>query len=400
MGVSPLGADITARGVGDPHRLGPGSITMFNLGPMPLVNNLYDTADAAESARRHPLNVVMDGDLVAHLDHQVPPDEMYANYLYRSAVGAPYVEHCKRMWRDLAGLKPRRIIDIGGNDGTLLAAFQSQSAEKLDRVNVDASASVGPENLAKGIRYVNAYWGDADVGKADVIVSTNVFQHTADVDKFLRGIQKHLDGVWVLEFPYFFTTLLTNQFDQIYHEHYYYWLVTPLVKLFKKYGLTITSISEQEIHGGSLRIISTNKPLPDRGVHEKFVAQEAAYDYTGWAARMRDKIERDRAFFKELKSTSTIAGFGAAAKGCIYLNAVGCHAQLDYVVDDTPQKQGKFIPGTRLEVVPRERLFADQPDCLVVLAHNFKDYIATSLRPHYKGRIVAMIPEFAQVDRT
>ncbi len=158
---------------------------MFNLGLMPLVNNLYGSADDAEGARRYPLNVVMENDLVAHLDHQVPPDEMYASYLYRSAVGTPYVQHCKKMWHDLAEFKPRRIIDIGGNDGTLLAAFQSQSADRLELTNVDASASVEGENIAKGIRYVNAYWGDVDVGKADVIVSTNVFQHTADVDKFL-----------------------------------------------------------------------------------------------------------------------------------------------------------------------------------------------------------------------
>jgi hypothetical protein len=361
---------------------------------MPLVNNLFDTADEAFRARRYPLHVVMGRDLVAHLDHQVPPDEMYARYLYRSAVGAPYVEHCRRMWHDLAPRKPRRVIDIGGNDGTLLAAFQSQSGEKLELVNVDASASVEAENLAKGIHYVNAYWGDAEVGTADVIVSTNVFQHTADVGKFLRGIQRHLDGVWVLEFPYFFTTLRTNQFDQIYHEHYYYWLVTPLVELFRQHGLTIVEVSEQDIHGGSLRIVSTNKPVEDRAPYARFVEQEARYDYASWGERMRRKIEMDRLFFQDLRRTATVAAFGAAAKGCVYLNAVDCHRHLDYVVDDTPQKQGKFIPGTRLQVVPRERLYDEQPDYLVVLAHNFKDYIARSLRPRYKGRIVAMIPDF------
>lgn len=366
---------------------------MFDLGPMPLVNNLHTTAASAVAAKRFPLRVVMDADLTAHLDHQVPPDEMYSTYFYRSSVNAPYVAHCKEMWKDVAHLNPRRVIDIGGNDGSLLAAFQSQSSRRLELVNVDASASVADENKAKGIHYHNAYWGDVDVGKADVITSTNVFQHTADVEKFLSGIVRHLDGVWILEFPYFLTSLKTGQFDQIYHEHYYYWLVTPLAKLFARHGLRIVSVRELDMHGGSLRIISTNKPGPDDGVAMPWIEQEAGYDYAHWGERMHHKIGEDRKYFDSLAATSTMAAFGAAAKGCIYLNAVGCHKHFKYVVDDTPQKQGKFIPGTSLEVVHRDRLIADQPDVLLILAHNFREFIASSLRPAYKGRIITMIPQ-------
>lgn len=370
---------------------------MFDLGPMPLVNNLHESAESSRRARRYPLNVVLDGDLTAHLDYQVPPQEMYQTYFYRSAVNAPYVEHCRQMWREVAHLKPRRVIDIGGNDGSLLAAFQSQSTHKLDLVNVDASASVAAENAAKGIDYHNAFWGDVDVGKADVITSTNVFQHTADVRKFLGGIKRHLDGVWILEFPYFLTTLLSGQFDQIYHEHYYYWLVTPLQRLFREHGLTIVSISEVAMHGGSLRIISTNKPVDDEGVARQWIEREAQYDYSAWGERMRKKIAADRAFLESLATSSTLAAFGAAAKGCVYLNAVGCHDLFKYVVDDTPQKQGKFVPGTSLEVVPRERLLAEQPDVLLVLAHNFRQHIARSLEGAFRGRIITMLPQVEEV---
>ena len=365
---------------------------MIDLGLMPLVNNFHDTAAEAVNAKRYPLHVVMGSDLIAHLDYQVPPAEMYDSYCYRSGVSAPFVSHCKEMFKEVAGLFPRRVIDIGGNDGTLLRAFQSQSPATLQLVNVDASTSVREANERSGIEFTNALWGDVDVGKADVIVSTNVFQHTADVEKFLAGIQRHLDGVWILEFPYLLTTLETNQFDQIYHEHYFYWLMTPLVNLFKRYGLTIIEIRELRMHGGSLRVVSTNKAVPDRKVYAPFTARESLYDYAGAASRTNVQIAKGRAFFEALPRESTVAAFGAAAKGVVYLNALGCADRFLYVVDDTPQKQGKFVPGTRLEVVSRERLYEDQPDLLVILAHNFKDHIIESLRGHYRGRIATMIP--------
>lgn len=365
---------------------------MIDLGLMPLVNNLHDTAQSALAAKRYPLHVVMGSDLIAHLNYQVPPAEMYDSYFYRSGVSLPFVQHCKEMFGEVAHLTPNRIIDIGGNDGTLLRAFQSQAAGPLQLVNVDASTSVRQENESTGIEFHNALWGDVDVGRADVIVSTNVFQHTADVEKFLAGMQKHLDGVWILEFPYFLTTLETNQFDQIYHEHYFYWLVTPLVELFRKYGLTITGIRELAMHGGSLRIISTNKPVVDSRVYAPFVEREKRYDYSGAAARTAKHIQDGRAFFDAFPAGASVAAFGAAAKGVVYLNALGCHKRFRYVVDDTVQKQGRFIPGTALEVVPRAKLLADQPDFLVILAHNFCEHIIESLRGHYRGQCVTMMP--------
>ncbi len=372
--------------------------TIIDLGLMPLANNLNDSEESARRARRHPLRVVMEDDLTVRLSEEVPPEEMYGTYLYRSGVNAPYRAHCHAMWEEIAQHHPKRIIDIGGNDGTLLATLRDSSAQPLALVNVDASTSMAKENAAKGIEYVNAYWGDVDVGKADVITSTNVFQHTKDIDKFLAGINRHLDGgVWVLEFPYFLTTVETSQFDQIYHEHYYYWLVAPLVARFREHGLTMLSLREVDMHGGSLRITSTNRPMQDPRAWEPFVKRERDTDFSGWGAKMQTKIESDRAAVAEMRQAGPIAAFGAAAKGCIWLNAVGAAESIEYVVDDTPQKQGKFVPGTALEIVTRARLLAEQPASVIVLAHNFGDHIARSLRPAYRGRITRMIPVPAEL---
>jgi hypothetical protein len=330
------------------------------------------------------------------LDTDVDADEMFSTYLYRSSVNRPYYEHCQQMWRDLSRFNPKRVVDVGGNDGTLLKAFRSQAEGSVEFINVDASLSVKQDNELAGIKFIHAYWGSVKLPeKVDLIISTNVFQHNPDVHKFLSGIQENLDGHWVLEFPYFLETVRTDQFDQIYHEHYFYWLVTPLVKLFKQYGLNIVEISEHAIHGGTLRIISTTKGEENSSVFAPYLAREREMNFDAWAGKIKEKIESDRSFLRQL--SGKVACFGAAAKGCVYLNSVNMNDRFTYVVDDTAEKQGLYVPGTGLKVVGREQLYQDQPEYLIILAHNFKDYIAKSLRQEYKGQILVMLPKIATV---
>lgn len=383
--------------------------TILDLGNIPLVNNLCQTKEEALNAKRYPLKIEQHDNLLMKLSHEVDSDEVFSEYLFRSGVNKPYINHCKKMWYDIVhmlygthsdvcseSLPEKVIVDIGGNDGTLLKSFRSQSKGPLHLINVDASSSFVDDNRDAGIEYIQGYWGDVKLDrKADLIVSTNVFQHTPDFRKFLQGIKDNLDGVWVLEFPYFMDTVKRDQFDQTYHEHVYYWLVTPLLKLFKEYGLNVLSIQKFDAQGGSLRIItSTKSSSGDSGIERRFIEDEMSFDFDSWNKRIQSKIFSDALFINKL--CGKIACFGAAAKGCVYLNSVfpaGHKMPISYVVDDTEQKQGKYMPGTGLKIVNRDFLYQDQPDYLIVLAHNFKDYIIDSLRPHYKGHIIVMLPD-------
>jgi hypothetical protein len=375
---------------------------LLDLGQQPLVNNLFYNKEDSVNAKQYPMAATMDKDLKIQLDTAIPSEELYEKYLYHSAVNKPYMYHCQKMWHSIKHLKHDTIIDVGGNDGTLLKAFRSQTKDPLNLINVDASSSFREENLEVGIEYINDYFNeDLDLPKADIITSTNVFQHTPGVEKFLSGIRKHLSdyGVWILEFPYTLRTFETLQFDQFYHEHYYYWLVTPLVKLFDQYGLRIVNTEEQTIHGGTLRLwISHKSHSNPTGAADEYLKSEKKFDFFLAAQKMHKKIIKDKLWIENLDGK--VAFFGAAAKGCVYLNALGITTRNfpdSYVVDDTLNKQHMFVPGTGFEVVTRERLYKEQPEYLIILAHNFKDYIIQSLRPQYKGKIITMLPS-VQID--
>jgi hypothetical protein len=375
---------------------------LLDLGQQPLVNNLFYNKEDSVNAKQYPMAATIDKDLKIQLDTAIPSEELYEKYLYHSAVNKPYMYHCQKMWHSIKHLKHDTIIDVGGNDGTLLKAFRSQTKDPLNLINVDASSSFREENLEVGIEYINDYFNeDLDLPKADIITSTNVFQHTPGVEKFLSGIRKHLSdhGVWILEFPYTLRTFETLQFDQFYHEHYYYWLVTPLVKLFDQYGLRIVNTEEQTIHGGTLRLWISHKAHSNpTGAADEYLKSEKKFDFFFAAEKMHKKIIKDKLWIENLDGK--VAFFGAAAKGCVYLNALGITTRNfpdSYVVDDTLNKQHMFVPGTGFEVVTRERLYKEQPEYLIILAHNFKDYIIQSLRPQYKGKIITMLPS-VQID--
>jgi hypothetical protein len=373
-----------------------GTKILLNLGTQPLVNNLCRSKEASLAARQYPLCALIDNDLCIELDTVVPSDELYKDYLYYSGISMPYVQHCRQLWHSIKHLRHDTILDIGGNDGTLLKAFQSQTDEKLNLYNCDASQTFRTLNEEAGITYINDYFNkDSDVPKADLITTTNAFQHTPNAAKFVEGIAEKLDGTWILEFPYTLRTLQTIQFDQFYHEHYYYWLVKPLKKLLSQFGLKIYHAEEVDIHGGSMRLWITNKKeYADTEAAEKFIKEEESYDYNAFYSRTFHKIARDSIFLNKLEGKTVF--FGAAAKGCVYLNTLNSFSiyKDSYVVDDTPHKQGKYVPGVGLEVVDREFFLKDKPDNVVILAHNFAGYIRTKLRQDgYQGRIITMLPD-------
>jgi hypothetical protein len=377
--------------------------TLLDLGTQPLVNNLCHSEQESMEAEQFPLKAVVEEDLTIHLDYAVDPEILYKHYLYRSGVSQPYIDHCKELYKSICHLNLSTVIDVGGNDGTLLNAFREASTEseswsgvKPTRfINVDMGQNLREVNEQAGNEFVCGQFNDQmDLPKANLIVSTNVFQHTKDVHAFMRGIVKFLDGVWVLEFPYTLETIVTGQFDQFYHEHYYYWLISPLEKLFKEYGLRIIACLPQSIHGGTMRLWMTNKELgaPALDLSAIKKKEQEAIELCSFNQTIADL----RSYFDRVLATKElgkICFFGAAAKGCVFLNALNLNVNTmgkTVVVDDTIEKQGLYVPGTGFQVVDRSAL--KDYDTVIILAHNFADYIEASLRKDFDGRIMTLLP--------
>lgn len=389
--------------------------TCFDLGDFPLVNNLFDTKEESINCAKFPLkvNYFTESGLSA-LSHAVDGDILFKNYLYKSAVNFPYITHCREMFKfveEIVDLKDNDlIVDIGGNDGTLLASFKEESSGTYQYLNVDPSENLASLSVSKGVPVLTEFFSGSTpskIGKkAKVITSTNVFQHLKDTNSFADGVKNLLadDGVWVLQFPYWIDTMKTNQFDQIYHEHMYYYTISSLKKLVEKHGLKIINVSKHSIHGGSMRLVMAleeSKYSSSRMV-DFYLEEELAYDenyYKKWGNGVNSHIEKCKAIISKLKKEGkSIAGFGAAAKGCVFLNAAGLTYQdIDFVIDDTDVKQGKYVPGTGIPIYNRSILKDRKVDYILILAHNFADYIIESLRSEYEGKFLVFLPAIREV---
>ena len=389
-------------------------IKYFDLGNIPLVNNLCNTREEAINVEKFPLDInYYPASGESSLSVAINGELLFSHYLFKSEVNKPYYEHCQKMFKyaqEYIKIKDgTKIIDIGGNDGSLLDAFRSVSDKELKLLNIDPSKNLSKLCKNKNIPVLTEFFSyniAKTLDKVDIITSTNVFQHLFDINSFAKGIEYLLkdDGIWILEFPYWIHDMKTNQFDQIYHEHMFYHSVTPMKIMMEKHGMKIINITKQNIHGGTLRLIISKKDskfTPDITI-EAYLQLEKNYglDYhIKWGKEVQNHITNSKNFIKQLKQEGkTIYGFGAAAKGCIYLNSMGLTYQdIDYVIDDTDIKQGKFIPGTGIQVIDRNILKEKQPDYILILAHNFSNYIIESLNSEYKGKYIILIPEIKEI---
>ena len=390
-------------------------ITYLDLGDMPLVNSLNDSKFDSINCAKFPLAIqLFTESMLSTLTVEIDPKILYTNYLYQSRVSAPYIYHCKEMFNFvnhyLQLKNTDRILDIGGNDGTLLKTFLSIKSD-LNVLNIDASKNLTEYASQNNIPSINAFW-NFDTAKIinkkfKLITTTNCFQHTLDINSFIQGIEISLDqyGIWCLEFPYLKTSLETNQFDQVYHEHIYYYMIQPLELLLNKYNLRIIKITQHPIHGGTIRLLISHAADLGKGWQpcDYSVSQTKNNEdsintdtYINWGNNIKTVLNNAYTFISNLKNDGAkIVGFGAAAKGCVFLNAANINYEyIDYIVDDTELKQYKFIPGTGIEVLPRTILQTDKPDYILILAHNFSEYIMKSLKDYgYTGKFILLLPE-------
>jgi SAM-dependent methyltransferase len=392
-------------------------VAFCDLGRMAVSNSYVPPAQAAQPDPVFPLRaLVCTRCRLVQLDTDVDCSDIFSgDYAYFSSASASWLQHarrfCEAMTERLRLGDRSFVVELASNDGYLLRNFV---ATGIPCLGIEPAASVAEAAIAAGVPTEMRFFGlDAarDIagrrGHADLIVANNVLAHVPDINDFVAGMA-HLagaGGVVSVEAPHLVRLVEGAQFDTIYHEHYAYWSLLAMERVFARHGLRVFDVERLSTHGGSLRVLAS---AADRGASDTLRAvraEEAALGldgdgfYLGFDVKVRGVLARFRAWLAEAKAQGRrIGAYGAAAKGNTFLNAAGVTAaDIVAVADRSPVKQGRLLPGSRIPVVTPDALLGFALDDILILPWNIAPEIAGNLRQGgFRGRIVTAVPEIRE----
>lgn len=386
---------------------------VLDLGEQPLANNLPSADDLTQSEPRFPLRLAVCTDCwLLQITDLVPPVDLFSEYIYFSSYSDAWVNHAaqsaQRYLRDFELGVDDWVVEIASNDGYLLRHF---AAADVPHLGIEPAENVAAVARDKGVETrVDFFTADlarelSATQRADLMLGCNVFAHVPDPNDFVTGLKEllALEGRAILEFPYAMEMIAHGEFDTIYHEHVFYFTLTALEPLFARHGLRITRVEELPLHGGSLRVFvrhqdceedATVAALREREVGAGVASADYYSGFASGAERTREVLCEQVVALRE--QGMSVAAYGAAAKGSVLLNYCGLNAeQVDFVVDRSPHKQGRLMPGVHVPVIAPDELMMRRPDVALLLAWNFAEEIMTQQSAYRDagGKFLIPIPE-------
>ncbi|WP_158885969.1 class I SAM-dependent methyltransferase [Rhodanobacter sp. L36] len=379
----------------------PLSNVFVDLGSAPPSNAFLtmQTIDAPESW--FPLKLFScDNCRLVQVDEVQAHGELFSpDYVYYSSFSSSWLAHAERYVESAVerlGLgRESLVIEIASNDGYLL---QYVAARDIPCVGIEPTSGTAKIARQKGIETMECFFG-RDVANAfvndrktaDLIIANNVLAHVPDINDFVAGMATALapEGTITIEFPHLMELVASNQFDTIYHEHFSYFSLQTVQKILAAHGLRVWHVEQLRTHGGSLRLWASHDhsghvQTPDvaavLALESRAGMQDASY-YTGFQVRADTVKNSCLTFLLEQRLAGRlVVGYGAAAKGNTLLNYAGVRPDLlPYVVDASPHKQGRWLPGSRIPVVAETRIREDRPDYVLILPWNLRDEILSQL---------------------
>jgi hypothetical protein len=396
--------------------LHPSDDLFIDLGDAPPSNAFLREQDLAHTESRFALKALSCPTCwLVQLDEVQSHRALFDNdYVYFSSYSISWLAHargyveqaCERLGLNAAS----KVMEVASNDGYLLQYFQQRG---IPCVGVEPTASTAAAAKRLGIESIDRFFGlqfardfVADRGKVARLLGNTVLAHVPDINDFVAGLREALagDGTLTLEFPHLLQLVQQSQFDTIYHEHFSYLSLHTVQRILAAHGLAIWDVQKLGTHGGSLRVWAQHAAhtRPVQASVAATLADECAagmlnaHFYRG-LQRQAERIKLELlVFLIDCKRTGRkVAGYGAAAKGNTLLNFVGVGRDLlPYVVDASPHKRGRYLPGSHIPVVDAARLWRDRPDFVLILPWNLRDEITAQLHEigEWGGRFVTAVP--------
>jgi methylation protein EvaC len=363
--------------------------TILDLGLVPLAGYFPTTEQVISNQEsKYPLKLLLcNKSKLVQVDSIIDPDILFKDYRYMSSIGlSAHFTELANILHSKYNVKDKNILEIGCNDGVLLDPLSKLGANVE---GVDPALNIVKVAREKGLSVYDTYFnyenfkGDQFKNKYDLVLANNSFAHITDICDVVKGIKHVLkpNGDFVLEVHYLKNLIDELQWDNIYHEHIYYYSVTALYNMFKQSGMTVIDFQEIPIHAGSIRVTVRNAMLDmpeiikDRITSELVTICDKDYLHK-FQTKVLEHIDEFKNQINELSKKYTIAAYGASGRANMFCNLANLNEdQIKFVVDESPERCGRYIANTKIPIVDINQLKESKVDLLIIFAWNYSKMI-------------------------
>jgi SAM-dependent methyltransferase len=390
--------------------------TFVDLGMSPLCETYPSAADLNRGEVYYPLHVyVCEQCWLVQLEEYECAEKIFSDYAYFASFSDSWLRHCEKYCNEMQarlGLDAQSfVVEVASNDGYLLQYLVRQGIPVL---GIEPAANVAKAAVEKGVATLVRFFGAelarelaAEGRTADLVTGNNVLAQVPDLNDFVEGLKILLkpEGVVTLEFPHLLRLIEHNEFDTIYHEHFSYFSLISTVTILERHGLRIFDVEELKSHGGSLRVFACHAkaethPLQANVVHVVDEEEQAGLRSIDGYKKFARQVQQTKLALLEFllhaaREGKSVAGYGAPGKSATLLHYCGIGKDLiEYTVDRSPYKQGRFLPGTHIPIHHPDRIRETKPDYVVILPWNLQNEIMNQLQyiREWGGKFVIPIP--------